>query len=869
MSCNGRCFSVTPLEASSLTYEVKRVPRKSLNPAPLETYAYEAVQPWQTRILCLHSALPRSDERTDSKLRADLKIVNLHTLEGVSVQETGEIIDYEALSYSWDHPELSEVLICNGAARMISVDNAVAFQALRHPSQTIYLWIDAVCINQEDEQEKSEQVAKMLNVFRKARSVRVWLGDIAGVNPSMTLAFACFEKIGMLEGDLRVANASGHSSQCLHRLREIYISLLDFYGKRWLGRTWVRQEIYAARHMVIQYDVYKAAWDDFVRLAQLLKFVRHLLPDQDDSWQRRELLVERLLAEAQVNALVPRSGVKSPRDLLEVLTQSKLFGVTEKKDTLYAVLGMCNVTSFTKRLAEQFKDNRHAILVDYSKPLFEVLRDASLHLIGREREPAVLAGLWNFYRRAPAHSEGLSSWVVDWTSGESTFGDDEQSSVRLSLLDDQKYDDWAGGHRKQDWTPLLNPAENEDSASLGTWPMPLQSNDSVLFVQARVLNYVAHLTDYTCTVNHFLNCNHQNSRFAKRPSGRWCHSTIGPEGFSIHARATPHHGRVFLRLSGCREWIDFNATKHSWRLAMLGASNDGQICLVPSTAKKGDLIVAIAPGVLPMIVRPNQGNSLAGHLYPQLDPYEKIRYGDMFSVWEFVFGCADLFLLAVMVCFNVSLALVAAGTLAGTVLLGVYMPTLSALLFCRALAIRFSLERQYDHASIVADLLGFGGTNWFLLLAWCPFIYAAAATIGTRQIVLKIYLVITLLAILSGVVWLHSRWLGHALVVTRRRKEVLTYLDTVTNTLGRDFEFYGPIFVRARRHHWVLHKWLQPRCIRWLFFRLVMVSMNYGQIGSRRLEKTQFDWFFSEVYTLPGDDAERAWDRPLQELKLH
>jgi hypothetical protein len=50
--------------------------------------------------------------------------------------------------------------------------------ALRHLGTTTkVLWVDAICINQMDEQERNAQVAKMRSIYAKANTVRVWLGS--------------------------------------------------------------------------------------------------------------------------------------------------------------------------------------------------------------------------------------------------------------------------------------------------------------------------------------------------------------------------------------------------------------------------------------------------------------------------------------------------------------------------------------------------------------------------------------------------------------------------------------------------------------------------------------------------------------------
>lgn len=47
---------------------------------------------------------------------------------------------------------------------------------LRHENRTRVLWIDTLCINQEDEKEKNHQIRQMGRIFERAGVVVAWLG---------------------------------------------------------------------------------------------------------------------------------------------------------------------------------------------------------------------------------------------------------------------------------------------------------------------------------------------------------------------------------------------------------------------------------------------------------------------------------------------------------------------------------------------------------------------------------------------------------------------------------------------------------------------------------------------------------------------
>lgn len=84
---------------------------------------------------------------------------------------------FEALSYCWGDPFCKVSITCNGAILHITGNLDSALRHLRQPDSHRMLWIDALCINQEDLLERSQQVAIMRHIYRQADEVIVWLGE--------------------------------------------------------------------------------------------------------------------------------------------------------------------------------------------------------------------------------------------------------------------------------------------------------------------------------------------------------------------------------------------------------------------------------------------------------------------------------------------------------------------------------------------------------------------------------------------------------------------------------------------------------------------------------------------------------------------
>ena len=88
---------------------------------------------------------------------------------------------YEALSYVWgDSPITSTIRIQHGnIAYPFKVSKTLdsALRRLRNRNGERRLWVDALCINQKNPDERSAQVKRMRHIYHRASNVCVWLGE--------------------------------------------------------------------------------------------------------------------------------------------------------------------------------------------------------------------------------------------------------------------------------------------------------------------------------------------------------------------------------------------------------------------------------------------------------------------------------------------------------------------------------------------------------------------------------------------------------------------------------------------------------------------------------------------------------------------
>lgn len=87
---------------------------------------------------------------------------------------------FDALSYAWGRgtPGSRRAILLNETHSLQMTDNLfAALRRLRRRFASRQLWIDAICINQDDLEERNHQVSMMDQVYLSAQHVCIWLGD--------------------------------------------------------------------------------------------------------------------------------------------------------------------------------------------------------------------------------------------------------------------------------------------------------------------------------------------------------------------------------------------------------------------------------------------------------------------------------------------------------------------------------------------------------------------------------------------------------------------------------------------------------------------------------------------------------------------
>ncbi|VUC31677.1 unnamed protein product [Clonostachys rosea] len=168
----------------------------------------------------------------------------IHATQPTSTQHRFTWGDYAALSYVWGDQNDTRTVILNNQPRAVSSNLAKALGAFFENGEfegSFKLWVDAICINQEDLEERARQVRRMGDIYGSAWAVIAWLGE-ESFRSSSAMRF-----IGDLSA-LSEADCGSEIEACLRNEPDflgngIWLALHDLMERSYWYRLWIVQEI--------------------------------------------------------------------------------------------------------------------------------------------------------------------------------------------------------------------------------------------------------------------------------------------------------------------------------------------------------------------------------------------------------------------------------------------------------------------------------------------------------------------------------------------------------------------------------------------------------------------------------------------------
>jgi len=301
--------------------------------------------------------------------------------------------EYAALSYTWGMQDGSVNIKLNDQWFPVTPNLLDALQQLcldqgKNGKSKRKLWIDAICINQSDNSEKSQQVMQMKDIFANASNVLIWIGkpdDLSGI---------AFDTLKRFATDDGTQDGSATYQNILKAVEERRAAIQLFIERPYFSRMWVVQEVVVAKNATVLCGSFSIAFNmlyvavqrmtssGFYSFSTNTSNVVHL-----GNWRGDFLKLAALEREETLD--------------LRLFLDSRSRGATNPRDKIYSLRGIAgNALSA-------------CITVDYGKSIERVYTDFAKHLLHICPGLHVLSAV--MLRHRTTSTLRLPSWVPDWT----------------------------------------------------------------------------------------------------------------------------------------------------------------------------------------------------------------------------------------------------------------------------------------------------------------------------------------------------------------------------------------------------------------------------------------------------------------------
>ena len=341
----------------------------------------------QIRLVTIH---PKDQE--SQQIKCDLEICSLD-----------EKPHYEALSYVWGDQSHPLEIPLDGQVFHVGLNLASALRSLRRADRPRRLWIDAICINQGDQEERSSQVLLMRQIYSYASRVVVWLGIDTPENVSASNLLRSVIEMAEFDGSpgasetlsqwdiARVGNYLKTDVLAKEGLPYLYHNLLM---QVWWERVWVIQEVAVSSRATVIVGGSQFEWSSVFGaiMAIALSVASPVRPGS----RFHDASIDNIHNLGKIEALRRRVEQGSLLSISTLVAGNRQ-AATDPRDLVYAFLGLA-------------KECDHPLLMpNYSKSASAVFIDLIEYSVRVERSLDIISLSQGRIR------DELPSWCPDWT----------------------------------------------------------------------------------------------------------------------------------------------------------------------------------------------------------------------------------------------------------------------------------------------------------------------------------------------------------------------------------------------------------------------------------------------------------------------
>ena len=251
-------------------------------------------------------------------------------LKGSLIQvELEEAPSYEALSYTWGSRFASCEIKIDGLHVPITQNLWEFLSRIRHSSLRRTLWVDALCISQTDLDEKSQQVQMIGEIFRRAKTVLVWLGPHSDGSERL---------FGQLNPQASISTISSNLNAEEQAITGTWVKLLS---RQYWNRTWIVQEVLLARSLLVFCGPGCLDWDTLTN-----RFLETRMEKQSAGYfhgyqeaVRRFRYLYKRKSELRESASTSTESTATS-DIFNIILDSKGTECEDTRDKVYALLSL-------------------------------------------------------------------------------------------------------------------------------------------------------------------------------------------------------------------------------------------------------------------------------------------------------------------------------------------------------------------------------------------------------------------------------------------------------------------------------------------------------------------------------------------------
>ena len=194
------------------------------------------------------------------------------SLDIISLQDKPNFV---ALSYQWHPatpPDCKPLSLRTTEGHGLKLQVNLSSYLRHHASPGLRLWIDAICIDQNNLEERSQQVTIMDRIYRESARLHIWLGPEQN---NSGLALEMLEKSRKSWDRIRALGV--HAQQYMARTRLSHMSMQTKYDRTWAaikalldrpywGRGWILQEVLLGRDSFLIAGQHQASFSGLIVL---------------------------------------------------------------------------------------------------------------------------------------------------------------------------------------------------------------------------------------------------------------------------------------------------------------------------------------------------------------------------------------------------------------------------------------------------------------------------------------------------------------------------------------------------------------------------------------------------------------------------